>query len=187
MKAEDLELLEKLRSLDGKSFQDLNGLVDILLLKNYGEAVGNQCGRDLAEVSLLFDFRYEDLNRFLCGLENTLTSPKVEVRNLLAAADFYLTQWSFLDPCSFDNSFESHFPFALYLLSGRAQITVAYDKELQEWTLEAGDVFQASPGRTVNWLFHGGSKAIFYNFPLFPRHASTGRFYRHRRVEVEEE
>ncbi|HEY3132778.1 MAG TPA: hypothetical protein VGL91_25225 [Acidobacteriota bacterium] len=183
MKAEDLELLEKLGALDSKSLRDISGLVDILLCQSSREIIGNQCESELGTVCRLFDFPPEDLRSFLLGLKTLLSSSKAEVRNLLAASDFCLMSWVFKSSCCFDLSCQFHFPFTFYLLKGRAQICVTSSEDVEDWTVTEGDVFQSSLSRSLRCYFHAGSKAIFFDFPFFRGYRRSTRFFRQRRIE----
>ncbi len=186
MKAEDLELLEKLGALDSKSLQDISVLVNILLCQSSQEIIGNRSESELAAASTLFDFEPEDLRSFLLGLKTSLSSPKAEVRNLLATSDFSLMSWSFKSFCSFDLSPEFHLPFTFYLVKGSAQVCVFAGDDVDDWTVTEGDVFQSSLSRSLKCNFHAGSKAVFFDFPFFRRYRRAARFFRQKRITNDE-
>ncbi|MBI4456102.1 MAG: hypothetical protein HY644_09410 [Acidobacteria bacterium] len=183
MREESLELLKKLNALDAKALQDLHELVDILLLRNSGEMVTRGGTAKLNGIAKLFRFTYKDLKAFLLGTETTLKSPVVEIKNILAMADFYLMVWRFFRQSSFHVPTTAFQPFTFHLMAGNVRIRMTTATGVKDFPLTKGRIFQNFSAQNLRCSFEAGSQVLFYDFPLFrDARRKIRRFYRFQPV-----
>lgn len=167
MKAEDLELLERLNWLDGGDMQDLDSLLNILLSQNAGPAFFGTDRTELHGLVRLFGWTRRELRDFLIGVRTELSSPALVIRTILATTDFCLMLWSFHHTHTLHVPARLPLPFTFYILAGTAQVFSAERGETAQLQISAGEVFQAGHSKDLQCRFEASTEALFYDFPAF--------------------
>lgn len=167
MRAEDLELLDRLDHLDAAALRDLDNLTCILLRQSGANPMAARNGTELGRVARIFGWRPVDLKKFLMGVETSLASAIVSVEKILAMPEFCLMVWRFNRAITFTIRAEAREPLTLYLVSGLARIQAKRPGRSLDVRLAAGDVYQGADSAGVTCRFEAGAEVVFFDFPAF--------------------